>query len=73
MVLALFGGLLVPVLAARRPRGEAPAQRLAQRIDQRAAAVVLYVIFQRGRVVVDMHIGVYHREIKPRFDGGGAR
>ncbi|MOA07478.1 hypothetical protein D3C78_1271740 [compost metagenome] len=69
MVLAFLRRLLVPILALRGTRRKTPPQRLAQRIDQRAAAVMLYVILERRRVVVDMHIGVDHGVIQPRFHG----
>ena len=57
VVMALCRRLLVPVLAVA-PRGVARAQRLAQRVHQLGAAVVLDIVFQHRRVVVDVHVGV---------------
>ncbi|CUI77509.1 Uncharacterised protein [Achromobacter xylosoxidans] len=71
VVLALGRGLLVPVLAAA-PGGKARTEGLAQGIHQLAAAVVLDVVLQDRRVVVDMHVGVDHRVVQRRLDGGGS-
>jgi hypothetical protein len=71
--LALFGALLVPVLAAAVACDEAAAQGLAQCIDELAAAVVLHVVFEHGGEVVDVDIRVDHGMVEAGFHGGGAR
>ncbi|MNV59484.1 hypothetical protein D3C71_1519090 [compost metagenome] len=71
VVLPFVGRLLVPVFAFGL-RGEARALGFAQDVHQLGAAVMLDVVLQDGRVVVDVDIGIDHRVIQIRLDSGGA-